>query len=92
MSRQSVWYYAKGMQKPRCVIAPKTTPQVRDLIGALTREHDEFCAAEIKKILKRSTPQKGMSTERSGSARPGRGWRARRSSTTSYSPMRPPWV
>lgn len=52
MSRQSVWYYAKGLQRTRSAIPTKTTPEVRNLVDTLTRENDELCAAQIRRILK----------------------------------------
>ncbi|XP_071971447.1 uncharacterized protein [Engystomops pustulosus] len=52
MSKQSVWYYAKGLQKPRCGVRTKTTPEVRKLVEELTNENVELYAKQIKHILK----------------------------------------
>ncbi|XP_075139178.1 uncharacterized protein LOC142214219 isoform X1 [Leptodactylus fuscus] len=52
MSRQSVWYYAKGLQKPRYGVRTKTTPEVRKLVDTLTRENVVLYAKQIKSILK----------------------------------------
>ncbi|XP_044143287.1 uncharacterized protein LOC122932758 isoform X1 [Bufo gargarizans] len=52
MSKHSVWYYAKGLQKPRHFTRPKTTLEVRNLIHELTCEDDETCARDIRRILK----------------------------------------
>ncbi|XP_044143285.1 uncharacterized protein LOC122932757 [Bufo gargarizans] len=52
MSKQSVWYYTKGLQKPRHFTHPITTLEVRKLIRELTCENDETCARDIRRILK----------------------------------------